>query len=84
MNSVVITESMVKRYFGDDDPIDKSLFIDGELWKVTGVIEDLPENTHLKFDILLSGLSKARDWTLEKVVKLSLKRSGILMCICTR
>ena len=65
LNSAVITESMVKRYFGDDDPINKSLFIAGELWKVTGVIEDLPENTHLKFDILLSGLSKARDWTLE-------------------
>ena len=65
LNSVVITESMVKRYFGDDDPIDKSLFIAGENWKVTGVIEDLPENTHLKFDILLSGLSKSRDWTLE-------------------
>ena len=55
LNSVVITQSMVKRYFGDDDPIDKSLFIAGENWKVTGVIEDLPENTHLKFDILLSG-----------------------------
>ena len=66
MNSVVITESMVKRYFGNDDPIDKSLLIDGELWKVTAVIEDLPENTHLKFDILLSGLSKSRPWTKEE------------------
>ena len=78
LNSVVITESMVKRYFGNDDPIDKSLFIDGELWKVTAVIEDLPENTHLKFDILLSGLSKiTRRGPRKKVVKLSLKRSGI-------
>ena len=66
MNSIVITESMVKRYFGNDDPIDKSLLIDGELWKVTAVIEDLPENTHLKFDILLSGLSKSRPWTKEE------------------
>ncbi len=66
LNSVVITESMVKRYFGNDDPMDKSLLIDGELWKVTAVIEDLPENTHLKFDILLSGLSKSRPWTKEE------------------
>ncbi|HEX6224506.1 MAG TPA: ABC transporter permease [Chryseolinea sp.] len=66
LNSVVITESMVTRYFGNEEPIEKSLLIGGELWKVTGVIEDLPENTHLKFDILLSGLSKAREWTIEE------------------
>ena len=66
LNSVVITESMVKRYFGNDDPIDKSLLIDGQLWKVTAVIKDLPENTHLKFDILLSGLSRSREWTREE------------------
>ena len=66
LNSVVITESMVKRYFANDDPIDKSLLIDGQLWKVTAVIKDLPENTHLKFDILLSGLSKSREWTTEE------------------
>jgi putative ABC transport system permease protein len=66
LNSVVITQSMVKRYFGADDPINKSLLIAGELWKVTAVIEDQPENTHLKFDILLSGLSKSREWTREE------------------
>ncbi len=83
LNSVVITQSMVKRYFGDDDPIDKSLLIDGELWKVTAVIEDVPENTHLKFDVLLSGLSKARAGRKKMVVKSSLRPSGIRMCICT-
>jgi putative ABC transport system permease protein len=65
LNTVVITKSTAKRYFGDADPIDKSLFIDNQLWKVTAVIEDLPENTHLKFDILLSGLSRTREWVLE-------------------
>jgi putative ABC transport system permease protein len=65
LNSIVITESTAARYFGSEDPIDKSLFIDGELWKVTAVIKDLPENTHLKFDIILSGLSKTREWVVE-------------------
>jgi len=65
LNSIVITESTATRYFGNEDPIDKSLFIDGELWKVTAVIKDLPENTHLKFDIVLSGLSKTREWVVE-------------------
>ncbi len=65
VNNVVITESTSKRYFGNEDPIEKSLIIDGANWKVTAVIEDLPANTHLKFDILLSGLSRTREWVLE-------------------
>lgn len=65
VNSVVITQSTARRYFGDEDPLNKALTIGDELWKVTGVIEDLPKNTHLKFDILLSGLSRTRDWVLE-------------------
>lgn len=65
LNTVVITESTARRYFGHEDPIDKSLYIDGQHWKVTAVIEDLPENTHLKFDILLSGLSRTREWVIE-------------------
>ena len=65
LNSVVVTESTAKRYFGDDDPIDKAFLIQGEQWKVTGVIRDLPPNTHMKFDFLLSGLSKTRPWVTE-------------------
>jgi putative ABC transport system permease protein len=66
LNTVVITRSTAERYFGDEDAINKSLVIDNELWKVTAVIEDLPDNTHLKFDILLSGLSRTREWVAEQ------------------
>ncbi|MGC4021882.1 MAG: ABC transporter permease [Cyclobacteriaceae bacterium] len=66
LNSVVITETTAKRYFGSDDPLNQELFIDGQSWKVTGVIKDLPKNTHLKFDFLLSGLSKSREWTVDQ------------------
>src|SRR5687767_8418739 len=38
INNAVITESTAKRYFNNDNPLDKSLLIDGTLWKVTGVI----------------------------------------------
>ena len=65
INNVVVTESTAERYFGAEDPLGKSLTIDGQLWNVTGVIEDLPANTHLKFDFLLSGLSRSRQWVLE-------------------
>lgn len=62
LNSIVVTQSTAKRYFGDADPLDKTLLIDGQSWKVTAVIQDLPDNTHMKFDFLLSGLSKSREW----------------------
>lgn len=64
LNTIVVTESTARRYFGNDDPLNKSLTIDNELWKVTGVIEDVPENTHLKFDFLLSRLVD-REWVIE-------------------
>lgn len=66
LNSVVITQSTAVRYFGTEEPLDKSLLIDDQLWKVTGVIEDIPENTHLKFDFLLSGLSRTRGWVVDQ------------------
>ena len=52
--SVVINESTAQKYFGDEEPIDKTLSTDfGEL-KVTGVCEDVPENSHMEFDFLSS------------------------------
>jgi len=63
-NTLVVTESTAKRYFGDEPALDKALIIDNQPWKVTGVIEDVPENTHLKFDILLSRLID-REWVIE-------------------
>src|SRR5260221_2609811 len=65
LNTLVVTESTAKKYFGDEDPINKSLIIDNQPWKVTAVVKDLPENTHLKFDILLSRLVD-REWVVDK------------------
>lgn len=53
-HDVVITRNVASRYFDGADPIGKILAIDGEQWIVTAVIEDHPENTHLKFDFALS------------------------------
>ncbi len=66
LNSVVLTESTAKRYFGNEDPLNQELIIDGQAWKVTAVIKDIPKNTHLKFDFLLSGLSKSREWVVDQ------------------
>ena len=69
--TAVISEKYAKMYFGNDEPIGKMLLLnddDGanELVKVTGVFKDLPENTHLKFDILFSykTLFARGDWAV--------------------
>jgi putative ABC transport system permease protein len=54
-NSIVITRSIAKKYFGQESALGKDLRLNGDLMmKVTGVIEDVPANSHLQFDILLS------------------------------
>jgi putative ABC transport system permease protein len=53
--SVVLTASMAKRLFGNDNPVGRTVKIDNELtWTVTGVMKDLPDNTQFKFDWLNS------------------------------
>lgn len=53
-NSVVIDQSVAKKYFGDADAMGKVIQVgDGERFTVTGVIEDMPANSSLQFQILL-------------------------------
>jgi len=52
-NSVVITESVAKKYFGNEDAVGKTLTCnDTMLLKVTAVAKDLPATTHFKFDLV--------------------------------
>jgi putative ABC transport system permease protein len=61
--SVVITKSVATKYFDKEEALGKTLIINKESRTVTAVIEDLPEATHLKFSILISGLPDARtEW----------------------
>jgi len=54
--SVVLSESAVRKYFGKSDPMGQTLLIrdEGMAAKVTGIMKDMPENTELKADMLLS------------------------------
>jgi len=53
-NSLVITKSTAKKYFGNEDPIGKVVMIgQNELLKVTGVIKDYPANSSVKYNVLL-------------------------------
>jgi putative ABC transport system permease protein len=59
-NTMVMTESTAKKYFGDQDPIGKLVRLSGlsggdeKTYEVTGVIKDTPDNSYIEFDMLLS------------------------------
>ncbi len=54
-NSIVLTKSLAEKYFGKNKPaLGKTLRTVYDLYKVTGVIEDVPQNSHLRFDMLIS------------------------------
>jgi putative ABC transport system permease protein len=54
-NSVVLTEKMAKKYFGDEDPLGKVLNVNKRSdYKVTGILRNVPRNSHFRFDFLVS------------------------------
>ena len=53
-NDIVLTEEMAHRYFGTEDPIGKVLLSGDQPFKVTGVMENVPDNSHFKFNCLVS------------------------------
>jgi len=55
VNSALISESMAGKYFGSEDPIGKIIRIDNSTdYQIAGIFQDVPHNSHLKFDFLLS------------------------------
>ncbi|MEO5976125.1 MAG: ABC transporter permease [Chryseolinea sp.] len=54
-NAVVISRKVAHKYFGYADPIGKIISLNHSIpLKVTGIFENLPRNTHMEFDIVLS------------------------------
>ena len=53
--SVVLTEKAAKKYFGDSDPLGKAMTLSDTIpLTVTGIVKDIPSNSHIQFDVLLS------------------------------
>ncbi|MEM9829949.1 MAG: FtsX-like permease family protein [Bacteroidota bacterium] len=65
-NSIVLTKSLARKYFGEEEALGKSLLLyeSKENFTVTGVIEDLPDNSHVKFDALVSFI-EPREWAMQ-------------------
>jgi putative ABC transport system permease protein len=61
LNKIVLSQSLARKYFGDVDPVGKTMHNNGDVaYLVTGVFEDLPENTHMQIDAMLSFATYAK------------------------
>jgi len=79
-NSIIITESTAKKYFGSEDPMDKALTLNNALdLTVTGIIADLPSNSSFRFNFLapvrLFGEERINSWAVESSSYLLLKEN---------
>ncbi len=69
--SIVLTETTAKKYFGSGEALGKSLRLDGKTpVKVTGVVKDVPLNSHFTFDMLMSAS------TMEPMKLINMKEWG--------
>ena len=68
-DKIVVTKSIAKKYFGDEDPINKILTSGGKDLRVSAVCEDVPQNSQIKFDFatqfynLGNGVKNETWWT---------------------
>ena len=62
-NTMVLTETIANKYFGKEDPIGKTLVSGKEVYRITGVIKDIPKNSHFRYDALASRSSLPSDFT---------------------
>lgn len=81
--SVVLTQSTARKYFGEENPMGKTLKMAGKSdYKVTGVAADVPSNSHFHFDLLFSFVtlpeSKNVNWSNYDYYTYIVLRSGIL------
>jgi len=62
-NNIVITKSIAEKYFGKSrGVIGNTLKTVYDVYKVSGVIEDVPQNSHLRFDMLISWITLPKDY----------------------
>jgi putative ABC transport system permease protein len=55
-NTILLSEDMARKYFGNEDPVGQSLalFNDSTIYRITGIVENCPENTHMDYSFIAS------------------------------
>ncbi|HMJ47003.1 MAG TPA: ABC transporter permease, partial [Ferruginibacter sp.] len=78
-DKIVITRSMAKKYFGHEDVLNKILTSGGKDLRVSGVCEDVPQNSQLKFDFVTqflnlgNGVKEETWWTANWITYILLR-----------
>ncbi len=58
-NCVVINEEIAKKYFGKEDPLFKTIIIGKNVFKITGIVKNLPANSTLKIRAIIPGVNSS-------------------------
>lgn len=58
-NTIVLTREMSKKYFGNESPLGKSIEIGSREFEVTGVMENIPDNSHFTYDFFASMITRS-------------------------
>lgn len=60
--SIVLSETTAKKYFGSEDPMGETLLLRGDnrAVTVTGIMKDMPENSHFKADVIVSMITRTQ------------------------
>ena len=56
--SMVLTESFPRKYFRNNNPKDQTVQFMGQNFMIRGIIKDIPENSHIQFDLLCSTIGE--------------------------
>jgi putative ABC transport system permease protein len=79
--TVLINEKMATKYFGDKNPIGETLIFSGrQSFKVIGVVKDFPENSHLRFNMLVpyDDMFDLEDEKTEQVLRANLAMNFVI------
>ena len=82
IHSIILTETTAKKYFGDEDPINKVIRMNlnnGTDFVVSGIVKDVPQNSHFTFDLLIPFESRRNpdvDWDRNSFYTYARLKSG--------
>ncbi len=84
-NTMLISESVAKKYFGTEDPVGKTITVEQkQQYKIEGVVKDVPDNSTIKFDFLMpmndyikATMGGAENWSSNNVRTYVKLRDGV-------
>jgi putative ABC transport system permease protein len=82
--SIILSEEYAKKYFGNEDPMGQRLEVESDtvFYTVTGVVENVPDNSHIKFDMLASlstypGAANNNFWVSHNFYTYAVAKDGV-------